>query len=386
MAVKVFSWRHFSDALVCIFMLIMLISYDVDAYRMFPMTSSPQRHRGRKSVSTSCHDTRTRRQTTSLHAEIEKSPKKEKGADAITTAVGYVKPGVIEFPEDLSEDWELDCYSRPVLGEDGRKLWELLITDSQSDFKFIKTIPSNIVNSRNLRKAVEEVIELSPVRPKTIRFFRSQMFNMITIALGALDVDVKPSRRTHNLFMWLQQREKNIYPAMPGYNAQLRQQTILDFDVSQPDRLPDTIKSESYAFTALPAEVFFDGQVNEENIKRGVLCPIRELPKSASKDETRWVHGITLFSRRADAVASWMNGLDIAYLKSDLIARELLLNTDISAQFIVAPLMDAQKREAQIFERGKVEANGYHFISVQFSPDSEEVEGFWLLREFSNDL
>lgn len=275
---------------------------------------------------------------------------------------------------------------RPVIGEDGRKLWELLITDSTSNFRYLKTIPSNVVNSRNLRKAVEEVIEMSPVRPKSIRFFRSQMFNMITIALGTLDIDVKPSRRTHNLFMWLQERENFVYPRMGGFNPQLRQQTILDFDVSQPDRLPDTIKSESYAFTALPVEVFFDGQVNLENIKRGRLCPLRELPKSVSKNETRWVHGITLFSKRADAVASWMNGLDIAYLKSDLISRELLLHTDISAQYIVAPLMDAQKKEAQIFERGKIEAAGYHFISVQFSPESEEVEGFWLLREFSNTL
>ena len=267
---------------------------------------------------------------------------------------GYVKPGLLEFPEDISDEWELDCYSRPVLGEDGRKLWELLIADSASDFRYIKTIPSNIVNSRNLRKAVEEVIEASPVRPKSIRFFRSQMFNMISIALSTLDIDVKPSRRTHNLFMWLQEREKHVYPSMSGFNPQLKQQTILDFDVSQPDRLPDTIKSESYAFTALPAEVFFDGQVNLENIKRGRLCPLRELPKSKSSEETRWVHGITLFSRRADAVAAWMSGLDIAFLKSDLIARELLLNTDISSQFIVAPLMDAQKREAQIFEKGKV--------------------------------
>ena len=297
-----------------------------------------------------------------------------------------IKPGELLFPDDLGEEWELDCYSRPVLGEDGRKLWELLITDSVSDFRYLKTIPSNIVNSRNLRKAVEEVIELSPVRPRCIRFFRNQMFNMITIALGALDIEVKPSRRTHNLFMWLQERERYIYPQMPGYNPQLKQQTILDFEVSQPDRLPDTIKSEKYAFTALPAEVFFDGQVNLENIKRGRLCPLKELPRSSSKDETRWVHGITLFSKRADAVASWMNGLDIAFLKSDLISRELLLNTDINTQYIVAPLMDAQKREAQIFEKGKNEAMGYHFISIQFTPESEDVEGFWLLREFSSSL
>ena len=30
--------------------------------------------------------------------------------------------------------------------------------------------------------------------------------------------------------------------------------------------------------------------------------------------------------------------------------------------------------------------SGYHFLSVQFDPDSEEVEGFWLLREFDDSL
>lgn len=57
------------------------------------------------------------------------------------------------------------------------------------------------------------------------------------------------------------------------------------------DRLPDVLKAESYAFVALPAEAFWDGQVNTENIKRGRLCPIRDLPK------TGWIHGITLFSK-----------------------------------------------------------------------------------------
>ena len=298
----------------------------------------------------------------------------------LSSQIGYVKPGELFFPENIGEEWEIDCYSRPVMGDDGKKLWEILITDSSSDFRYIKTIPSNLVNSRNLRKSIEEVVEASPVRPRCIRFFRNQMFNMITIALSTLEIEVKPSRRTHNLFMWLQEREKHVYPKMAGYNQQLRQQTILDYDVNQPDKLPDVLKSESYAFVALPAEVFWDGQVNNENIKRGRLCPIKDLPK------TGWVHGITLFSKRADAVAAWMSGLELSYLKSDLISRELFLNTDISTQYIVAPLMDAQKREAQIFEKGKSNAEGYHFLSVQYTPESEEVEGFWLLRQFSDSL
>lgn len=104
----------------------------------------------------------------------------------------------------MTDEWELDCYSRPVIGEDGKKLWELLLTDSESRFRYLKTIPSNLVNSRNVRKIVEDILEQSPVRPKSIRFFRNQMFNMINIALSTLDVDVKPSRRTTSLYMWLQ--------------------------------------------------------------------------------------------------------------------------------------------------------------------------------------
>lgn len=41
-----------------------------------------------------------------------------------------------------SADWELDCYSRPVL-VDGKKLWEVLITDSSGSFRVCETLASN---------------------------------------------------------------------------------------------------------------------------------------------------------------------------------------------------------------------------------------------------
>jgi hypothetical protein len=266
------------------------------------------------------------------------------------------------------------------MGDDGKKLWELLITDSEGSFRYLKTIPSNLVNSRNLRNAVEEIMEQAPVRPRVIRFFRNQMFNMISIALSTLDIEVKPSRRTFNLYSWLKEREENVYPKMGGYNSQLKQATILDYDVSQPDKLPDVLKCESYAFVALPAEVFWDGQVSKETIKRGRMCPIRDMPKSG------WVHGITLISKRSESVAAWMSGIELAYLRADLLTRELFINTDISNQYILAPLSDAQKKEAQLFEKAKIAANGYHFLSVQSSPDAEEPDGFWLLRQFKEDV
>lgn len=294
--------------------------------------------------------------------------------------LGGARSGEMVFPEDISEEWELDCYSRPVILEDGKKLWEVLITDANGSFRYLKTVPNNLVNSRNLRKIVEEVVEESPVRPTSIRFFRNQMMNMITIALNNLDVEVKPSRRVYNLYQWISEREREIYPSYDGYNKQLKQQTILDYDIRQPDRLPDVCKAESYAFVALPAEAFHDGDVNKDNIKRGRLCPVDEMPKEG------WIHGITLFSKRAEAVAAWMNGLEMAHLQANLLSRELMLNTDISTQFIVAPLLDAQRREAQIFEKGKTTSEGFHFISVQESPESEDVEGFWLMREFDTLL
>jgi hypothetical protein len=264
--------------------------------------------------------------------------------------------------------------------EDGKKLWEVLLTDSSGSFRYLKILPSNLVNSRNLRKLVEEVMEAAPVRPRVIRFFRSQMFNMINIAIQGLDVEVKPSRRTHSMLMWLDERERLVYPSMGGFNPQLRQTSILDYDVVQPDRLPDVLKSESYAFVALRAEAFWNKEVNEDNINKGYLCPIADMPK------TGWIQGLTLFSKRADSVAGWMSALELSHIKADLVSRELVLHTDISKQFVVAPLMEAQKREAQVFEKTKSACNGYHFLSVQSSPDAEDVEGFWLLRQFGDAL
>merc|ERR1719410_824340 len=95
-----------------------------------------------------------------------------------------------------SSEWELDCYSRPVI-VDGKKLWEVLITDSCGSFRFCRALPSNSVNSRELRKLVEQEMDSAPVKPTIIRFFRGAMFNMINIALTDLDVICRPSRCTY---------------------------------------------------------------------------------------------------------------------------------------------------------------------------------------------
>ena len=115
-----------------------------------------------------------------------------------------------------SADWELDCYSRPVVAMGGKKLWEVLITDSTGSFRFLKTLPSNQVNSKELRATVEELMEQADVKPNTIRYFRGAMFNMIKIALSDLDVVGRPSRCTYAVAQWLEQRHRDTYPNMEG--------------------------------------------------------------------------------------------------------------------------------------------------------------------------
>ena len=115
-----------------------------------------------------------------------------------------------------SADWELDCYSRPVVAIGGKKLWEVLITDSTGSFRFLKTLPSNQVNSKELRATVEELLEQTDVKPNTIRYFRGAMFNMIKIALSEIDVVGRPSRCTYAVAQWLEERHRDIYPKMEG--------------------------------------------------------------------------------------------------------------------------------------------------------------------------
>lgn len=133
----------------------------------------------------------------------------------------------------VSNEWELDVYSRPVTGADGKKLWELLICDATGSLRHVSPIPSNMVNSREVRKAIEGVIETAPggSKPTVIRFFRNAMFNMIDIALREVDVAVKPCRTTYAMYQWLEERERDVYPNMLGYKANMKQPGFFDIRV-----------------------------------------------------------------------------------------------------------------------------------------------------------
>lgn len=180
-----------------------------------------------------CPGTPTVLMSTSETASSAVPPSTPEGSTPNTSAEPEtgttIKPGV-----KISNEWELDVYSRPVIGTDGKKLWELLICDSTGNLRHVSPIPSNMVNSREVRKAIQGVIEEASEksRPTMIRFFRNAMFNMIDIALRDVDVAVRPCRTTYAMYQWLEERERDVYPNMPGFKPNMKQANLLDIRVS----------------------------------------------------------------------------------------------------------------------------------------------------------
>lgn len=297
-----------------------------------------------------------------------------------TSASSTTEYSVIN-PDKATEEWELDCYSRPVV-VNGKKLWEVLLTDSAGSFRYRQELPSNQVNSKTLRKIVDDLIEEVDTKPSIIRFFRGAMFNMINIALSDLPVTAKPSRCTFALAAWLEERQKSVYPAMEGYNRNMVGSSAPSFlDVRTPVKLPDALRGEKYAFVALPVSEFFPGGgVTQENIGVGRLCP---LPSNIPGDA--FVQGIVILSSRAKTLATWLAGTEVVAFTADLRKRILTMETDIDTQYLMAKLNDQQREEGAAFEEGKDMLQGLHFVSVQVSED-DDPEGFWLLRELPSGI
>ena len=281
--------------------------------------------------------------------------------------------------------WELDFYSRPVLGENEKKLWEVLICESalgvqrsmDSLFQYSKFFLNTEVNSASLRESIEEAIAQAPKPPDKIRFFRRQMNNMILKAAEEAGVPAYPSRRTIALNRWINQRMEEVYPAMPNYKASGNPSVSMGMPVPQP--LPDQLIGQKWAFVNLEASAFQD--LPEWSIAFGESFSL-ELVDLAPDTP---VPGLLIFSPRALPMAAWMSGLEMAavkYLPGD--PDQLLLETGSNDAWVLAALgTDSLKQEAEAFEAAKQAANQVHFVGVQANPESEEFAGFWLLQELN---
>ncbi len=281
--------------------------------------------------------------------------------------------------------WEIDFYSRPILDENQKKMWEVLVCESPVDtrtkpdslFRYAKFCPSTQVNSAWLRTALSEAITKAGVTPVKLRFFRRQMNNMIVKASEDLGIPAQPSRRTLALYQWLQERMEEVYPKEPGYQPVTNPSVRLE--APAPQRLPDVLLGQQWVFVNLEAAAF--EEMHEWDISFGEAFPLQMLGLTP---ETK-VPGVLIFSPRAVPLAGWMSGLELAFLKfeSAPVAR-LLLETGALDSWILANLKNPQTlAEAKGFEDAKQKAKGVHFLGVQSSSQAESFAGFWLLQELN---
>lgn len=282
--------------------------------------------------------------------------------------------------------WELDFYSRPILDENKKKVWEVLICesplevgdDADSTFRYAQFCSSTQVNSVWLRQALDEAMAQSGQSPQKIRFFRTQMNNMITKACNDLGISVGASRRTFTLNRWLEERMREVYPKHPGFQANVPNPSV-QMPTQAPEPLPDALVGQQWAFVSLEASGF--AEMHEWEIDFWEAFPLKNMGITPDT----MIPGLIIFSPRALPLAGWLSGLDLASIKIDSEKDRLLLETGVSDRWILANLKDrALLAEAKGFEQAKQKAQGIHFLAVQSDPQAESFAGFWLLQELAN--
>ena len=284
--------------------------------------------------------------------------------------------------------WELDFYSRPILDENTKKLWEVVICESStvldrspdSLFQYAQYCSNQTVNSIWLREAISKAIQEAGTSPKKIRFFRRQMNNMITKACNEVGIPAIPSRRTYALNQLLEKRIREVYPHEPGYDAKSANSAFVKYPAMNAIPLPDAVrgdKGDKWAFVTLEASAF--DEMNEWDIAFGEAFPL-SLAKITPETP---IPGLIIYSPRAIPLSAWMSGLEMGWLNLETgKLPRLLLETGVSDNWILVNLTNSQTiAEAEKFNQARANANGVHFLAVQSATNSDAFAGFWLLKE-----
>ncbi len=278
--------------------------------------------------------------------------------------------------------WELDFYSRPVVDENNKKIWELLICDRQLQFQFSKTCSGAEANARWLQAALGEALQAwqqqwglsSEIQPDRVRFFRRAMSSIIRRGGEAAGLAMVPSRRTFALFHWLQERHAHVYPQLANYQADLA--TPPQLLPPAPEPLPSALMGDRWQITALPLQEL--ATANEWELPFGDIPPLSFVQLAPDTI----IPGFIIYSQRALPLAGWLSGLEPAYLALESEPKPLLiLESGISDRWILANLRtDTLRQEIGAFMKACAASEGLHFIAVQEKPEQEQLQGFWLLQ------
>ncbi len=287
----------------------------------------------------------------------------------------------------MTEVWEIDFYSRPILDEQGKKLWEVLICNTDRTFEFARYCAGSEANARWLQTALGEAIALwqsqfklsDAAKPEKIRFFRRPMTAILTRACDGIGIPAQQSRRAYALVQWLSERSQSIYPEHPGYQPNMAAPPKFEPAPALP--LPDALKGDGWSFVSLKFADLAEMNGWDITFRDGIPLELLKLDPDVA------VPGLVIFSRRAVPLAGWMSGLEVASLFYEAKPTpRLLLETGLSDRWVVAPLgkPDLQK-EATDFEQAKQRSQQVHFLAVQAGPKEESFAGFWLLQTLDLD-
>lgn len=276
--------------------------------------------------------------------------------------------------------WELDFYSRPLLDENGKRIWELLVCDASGTFRQQAYCPNAQANSVWLREQLQAWLELAPSKPTLIRTFRERVFNIVKRAAEQVDVPCKLSRRVSLVARWLQVRSREVYPQETDYTYAPEAGSIpISMERPAPLPLPDVLQPERWAFVTLPLADLYEADSWPKAF--GETLPLKELlPKPPSEAKAA---GVILFSQRALPIAAWMTGVEPAYLKAfgGQNAGLVLESGSRDRQIVARFTTEALRKEGTAFEDRKLDLRGIHFLAVQTSPEAQEFAGLWLLQE-----
>ncbi|MBM5796720.1 MAG: DUF1092 family protein [Cyanobacteria bacterium K_Offshore_0m_m2_072] len=280
-------------------------------------------------------------------------------------------------------DWELDYYSRPIVEDDGKKCWELLICSTPAPgelepaFQWVQPCAAGSVNSIWLREALETAMAAAENqglgRPRRLRCWRGAMRTMVQRAAEGLGLELIPSRRCYALVSWLQERERTVYPAETGYLAgPLAPQPEPIRPLALP--LPETARGDSWGWASLQL-----GELAEASEWAIDFAGLTPLPPGF--DPTTTVPGIRLFgSNRALAIAGWVAGLEPVRLEVD--GRQLVLEAGLDDRWLLSDLSaDDAPQAAAALQAARQQAGGLQFLAVQASPSDQRFTGFWMLRD-----
>ncbi|MEM6500225.1 MAG: Tab2/Atab2 family RNA-binding protein [Cyanobacteria bacterium P01_C01_bin.89] len=292
--------------------------------------------------------------------------------------------------------WELDFYSRPVLDENQKKRWEVLICESPTDlsadldnpYRYSVFCSNTEVNSITVSNAMKAAIAESGVKPDKVRFFRQSLKNAIEAGCQTVNVKACLSQRTLAMERWIEERLDKVYPKEEGYQASAQAAALyLPPPAARP--LPDALLGQKWAVVSLPVGALREMGEWEIDFGEAMSLDLFDL------DDDTMVPGVLVFSPRAKAIAAWMSGLEMGFLRIEAQEKpsslsssqsefpdQMILETGVGDRWVFANLPDAQtKEEGQSLESLKTSAEGLHFIAIQKKPDEERFEGFWMLHE-----